>query len=80
MQLTLDDKEINQAITDFVGNQGVDVFNKTVTVTFKSGRKGKDGAPGSGNTATIIVADATEAGSKPSAVDFGGGAAEAGEQ
>jgi len=71
MQITLDDAEINRAITDCIANQGVDVHDKNVVVTFKSGRKGKDGKPGSGNTAMVEITEKEESANAVAAPDFG---------
>lgn len=51
MNLTLSDAEIKQAITDYVGNQGISLSGKSVSVDIKSGRKGN------GYSAAIIIGD-----------------------
>jgi len=48
MKITIDDKEINDAIRDYVISQGIDVADSDVLVEFIAGRK-------KGNSANITI-------------------------
>ena len=49
MQITLNQSEIEQAITEFVGNQGIEIGGKATKVTMVAGRGGN------GNSATVDI-------------------------
>lgn len=53
MQITIDDKEIKEAIYDFVGKQGITITNKKLSIAMVAGR-----GP-NGYSATVSINDAS---------------------
>ena len=55
MEISLGDREIKQAIADYVQSQGIETAGKKVDITLKSGRKKKDSEESSGHTAQVVI-------------------------
>ena len=66
MQLTINDEEIKEAITEYVKNQGISTVDKEVSIELTAGRNGN------GHKATITIVNVQDtpsgASTKPSAV------------
>ena len=53
MQITINDAEINEAIHDFIGKQGIAITDKQLDINFTAGRGVN------GNSATVDISEPT---------------------
>jgi len=67
MQITLQQKEIEKAVTQYVTNQGLCTANKGIEISFKASRKNAQGESVNGYTAAIDIVDKPAQGPTPRA-------------
>ena len=68
MQLTLNNDEIHQALTEYVNGMGIDTYNKNVAITLTNKRK-TDNNEGGSSAVVDVTAKSEDETKSP---DFGG--------